>query len=102
MGLATVIEGTDYRPLAALVGVWQGDKGADRAPEPDGEERKPDYATISFEAAEFEIVQARKRMFSHTVLVRGDTMTYSESTLLYIYDKKSFDHSDVNTLRRVG
>ena len=47
-------------------------------------------------------MQARKRMFSHTVLVRGDTMTYSESTLLYIYDKKSFNHYDVNTLRRVG
>ena len=47
----TVIEGIDYGPLAALIGVWQGDKGVDRAPEPDGEERNPYYETISFEAA---------------------------------------------------
>ena len=46
--------------------------------------------------------QARTLAFSHTLTVQGDTMTYSESTLLDIYDKKSFDHSDVNTLRRVG
>lgn len=193
MGSATVIEGTDYGPLAVLVGVWQGDKGVDRSPESDGEERNPYYEVISFETAgdvtnaeeqtlsvvryhqvvsrksndevfhdqvgywlwdpadntivetftiprgvavvaggtlsspasldeelvfsvtaeagadEFGIAQAafmfrqaRTIAFSHTLTVHGDTMTYSESTVLDIYDKKSFDHSDVNTLRRVG
>lgn len=47
----TAIDGIDYGPLAALIGTWQGDKGVDRAPEPDGEERNPYYETISFEAA---------------------------------------------------
>jgi hypothetical protein len=47
----TSIDGIDYGPLAALVGVWKGDKGVDRAPEPDGEERSPFYETISFETA---------------------------------------------------
>ena len=47
----TTIDGIDYGPLAGLVGTWQGDKGVDRAPEPDGEERNPYYETIVFEAA---------------------------------------------------
>jgi len=48
---ATTIDGIDYGPLAALVGVWSGDRGVDRAPEPDGEENNPYYETITFEAA---------------------------------------------------
>ena len=193
MGEHTTIDGIDYGPLAALVGTWQGDKGVDRAPEPDGEERNPYYETIIFEAAgdvtnaeqqtlsvvryhqvvsrksndevfhdqvgywlwdpadntivetftiprgvavvaggtlaapdeagqesvfevaadanspEFGIVQApfmfkqaKTTAFSHTITVKGDEMRYSESTVLDIYDKKSYDHSDVNTLRRTG
>ena len=44
-------DGVNYGPLAALIGTWRGDKGVDRAPEPDGEERNPYYETIVFEAA---------------------------------------------------
>ena len=40
-----------YGPLAALVGTWQGDKGMDVSPEPDGSEENPYYETIVFEAA---------------------------------------------------
>ena len=40
----------DYGPLAALVGEWQGDKGMDVAPEPDGTEENPYYETITFTA----------------------------------------------------
>ena len=47
----TSIDGINYGPLAALVGTWEGDKGVDRTPEPDGEERNPYYETIVFEAA---------------------------------------------------
>jgi hypothetical protein len=191
MSDATTIEGVDYGPLAALVGVWQGDKGVDRAPEPDGEERNPYYETLTFEAAgdvtnaekqtlsvvryhqvvsrksndevfhdqvgywlwdpadntivecftipravgvvaggklaapdsldeelvfevsaeagsqEFGIVQApfmfkqaKTTAFSHTITVNGDDMRYTESTVLDIYEKKSYDHKDVNTLKR--
>lgn len=189
----TIIEGINYGPLAALIGTWEGDKGVDRAPEPDGEERSPYYETLVFEAAgdvtnaeaqtlsvvryhqvvsrksnkqvfhdqvgywlwdpadntivelftiprgvavvaggtlapsdhpaqelvfkvaadanspQFGIVQApflfkqaRTTAFTHTITVKGDEMRYSESTILDIYDKKSYDHSDVNTLRRVS
>ena len=40
-----------YGPLAALIGTWQGDKGMDVSPEPDGTEESPYYETIIFEAA---------------------------------------------------
>lgn len=46
----SVIDGVNYGPLALLVGVWEGDKGVDKAPEPDGEERNLFYETILFEA----------------------------------------------------
>lgn len=37
--------------------------------------------------------------FSHTVSVDGDTLTYSEKTVVDIYGKR-FDHTDENTLQR--
>jgi hypothetical protein len=191
MGAHTIIDGINYGPLVVLVGTWSGDRGVDRAPEPDGDERNPYYETILFEAAgdvtnaeqqtlsvvryhqvvtrksndkvfhdqvgywlwdpaddtivetftiprgvavvaggklaapadvdqelvfkveadasspQFGIVQApfmfkqaKTTAFSHTLTVLGDEMRYSESTILDIYDKKSYDHSDVNTLHR--
>jgi hypothetical protein len=51
MSEITTIDGVNYGPLAALIGTWKGDRGVDRAPEPDGEERNPYYETIIFEAA---------------------------------------------------
>ncbi|MBW2274669.1 MAG: FABP family protein [Deltaproteobacteria bacterium] len=41
----------DYGPLAGLIGTWQGDKGMDVSPEPDGTEKNPYYETIVFGAA---------------------------------------------------
>jgi hypothetical protein len=41
----------DYGPLTGLIGTWQGDKGMDVAPEPDGSEENPYYETIVFGAA---------------------------------------------------
>lgn len=187
----TTIEGVNYGPLAALIGVWVGDKGVDRAPEPNAEERNPYYETITFEAAgdvanaeeqtlavvryhqvvrrksndevfhdqvgywlwdssddtlvetftipravavvaggklaqpasldqelvfavsaatgslEFGIVQApfmfakaKTTGFSHTLTVKGDNMCYKQTTVLDIYEKKAYDHTDVNTLQR--
>jgi len=50
MADSTVIDGIEYGPLAVLVGRWFGDKGVDRVPEPDGEERNPFYETLEFTA----------------------------------------------------
>jgi len=38
----------DYGPLQELLGTWQGDKGMDVAPEPDGAEENPYYETITY------------------------------------------------------
>lgn len=193
MSEATTIDGINYGPLAALVGVWEGDKGMDIAPEPDGDEHNPFYERIEFVAAgdvtnaeeqtlsvvryhqevrrksndkvfhdqvgywlwdpaddtivecftipravavtaggklgqpedlsgelvfnvaaragaeDFGIIQApfmsekaRTTGFTHTLTVKGDDMHYTEHTMLDIYDKVDYDHSDSNTLRRVG
>lgn len=187
----TTIDGVNYGPLAALIGIWKGDKGIDRAPEPNAEERNPYYESIVFEAGgdvenaeeqvlavvryhqvvrrksndevfhdqvgywlwdssddtivenftipravavvaggklgqpesleeelvfkvsaetgslEFGIVQApfmfskaKTTAFSHTLTVKGEEMRYSQTTVLDIYEKKSYDHTDVNTLKR--
>lgn len=52
--------------------------------------------------APFMFAQAKTTAFTHTLSVKGDEMKYTESTMLDIYDKKSYDHKDLNTLRRVG
>jgi len=187
----TTIDGINYGPLAVLIGVWQGDKGVDRAPEPDGDERNPYYETLIFEAAgdvtnaeeqtsaivhykqvvsrksndevfhhqvgywlwdssdntiietftipravavvaggtlaapedldselvfqvaadinkgEFGIVQApfmsrkaKTTAFTHTMTVKGDSMRYTQTTVLDIYGKSNYDHTDLNTLTR--
>lgn len=46
----SMVDGINYGPLARLIGVWEGDKGVDKAPEPEGEERNLFYETILFEA----------------------------------------------------
>ena len=38
----------DFGPLGGLIGRWQGNKGLDVAPEPDGSSESPFYSTIVF------------------------------------------------------
>ena len=40
----------DYGPIQPLLGTWEGNQGADIAPDPDGEENNPYYETITYEA----------------------------------------------------
>jgi hypothetical protein len=44
--------------------------------------------------------KAKTTAFTHTITVDGDSLTYSESTMLNIYGKV-FDHTDTDTLKRV-
>ena len=41
----------DYGPLRTLIGIWQGDKGLDIAPERAGPEENPYYESLSVEPA---------------------------------------------------
>ena len=40
----------DYGPLIQLIGTWEGEKGIDIAPEPEGEENSPYFEKIVFSA----------------------------------------------------
>ena len=40
----------DYGPLTNLIGSWEGDKGLDVAPEPDGSAGSPFFETLEFTA----------------------------------------------------
>lgn len=40
----------DYGPLAGLIGTWEGERGTDLAPAPDGDVETPYFETIKFEA----------------------------------------------------
>lgn len=46
----TIIDGIDYGPLAAMIGKWEGNRGLDVSPEPDGAAREPYFESITFEA----------------------------------------------------
>jgi hypothetical protein len=187
---STVFEGIDYGPLFGLIGSWQGDKGKDLSPKPDGEEESPYYETILYEAIgdvtnagsqtlavlryhqvvtrksddqvfhnetgywcwdsktgvvmhsltiprglallaggkgvtkndgsteinvtaeidskEWGIVQspfmrenARTIGFRHNLVIKGEELSYDETTVLEIYSK-TFDHTDSNILKRTG
>jgi len=104
----TSIDSVDYDPLGALIGIWKGDKGVDRGPEPDGVERE---FTVSAEAglpkcgilrAPLMFKQVKTTAFKHTLKVCGDDMSDPGSTILDMYDKTDSDHNDVNTRVRVA
>lgn len=51
--------------------------------------------------ARFMSDKARTTGFTHTITVTGNEMRYKETTLLDIYGKASYEHTDLNTLRRL-
>lgn len=52
--------------------------------------------------AQFMANKAKTVGFTHCVTVSGDEMQYQQTTLLDIYGKESYEHTDLNTLQRVG
>lgn len=66
----------NYGPLAMLMGKWEGDRGMDIAPEPDGVEKSPYYETITFEAAG-DVTNAEEQVLAvvryHQVVSRKST-----------------------------
>jgi len=50
MSESTTSTEADYGPLTGLIGTWQGDKGLDIAPGPEGTENNPYYETIEYSA----------------------------------------------------
>lgn len=48
----------------------------------------------------FMLEKARTLAFQHQMTVTGDTLHYEETTVLDIYGKRQFEHTDQNTLQR--
>jgi hypothetical protein len=88
MSEATTIDGVNYGPLAALVGIWRGDKGVDKSPEPgDDEEKNLYYESIEYEAIG-DVTNAKKQTLSvlryHQVVSRksNDEVFHNETGYL--------------------
>lgn len=89
----SIIDGIDYGPLAGLIGTWKGDKGVDRAPEPEGEERNLYYETILFEACG-DVDNAEEQNLAvvryHQVVSRKTTnKVFHNETGYYSWDRKT-------------
>jgi hypothetical protein len=89
----TEFDDTHYGPLALLNGVWKGDRGEDRAPEPDGEEINPYYEIISFEAAGA-VTNAEEQTLSivryHQMVSRkSDKKVFHDQVGYWLWDSKT-------------
>ena len=80
----------DYGPLQELIGIWQGDKGLDIAPEPDGSENNPYYETINYSAcgdvtnAETQVLSA---IYYHQIVTRkADNKVFHDQTGYWMWD----------------
>lgn len=83
-------DAVDYGPLSGLPGTWQGDKGLDVAPEPDGAEESPYFETISFEAigdvtnAESQVLAAVR--YQQIVRRKADGQVFHDQTGYWMWD----------------
>jgi len=93
MTKTSVIDGVEYGPLAALVGNWEGDKGLDIAPEPDGTEKNPYSETILFEAIG-DVTNAGSQTLSvlryHQIVRRkSDNQVFHNETGYWMWDPET-------------
>ncbi len=83
-------EPVDYGPLSGLIGVWQGARGMDVAPEPDGAEHNPYYETITFTPAG-DVTNANEQVLTavryHQVVSRvTNNQVFHDETGYWIWD----------------
>jgi len=80
----------NYGPLKALIGIWEGDKGMDLAPDPDGSEDNPYYESIEFEAigdvtnAEAQVLVALR--YYQVVRRKSDNKVFHNETGYWMWD----------------
>ncbi len=83
----------DYGPLAALLGTWQGDKGVDIAPEPDGTETNPYFETITVtEAGDVTNAESQQLVCVHyrqLVTKKANGEVFHDQTGYWMWDASS-------------
>ena len=82
----------NYGPLTELIGVWNGDKGMDIAPEPDGTEENPYYETITYTASG-NVTNAGSQILSivhyrQIVTRRSNDEVFHDETGYWLWDPK--------------
>ena len=93
MNETNCIDGVNYGPLASLAGRWEGDKGKDLAPEPDGEQETPYYETLTFEAIG-DVTNAESQTLSvlryhQVVSKKSDNQIFHDETGYWMWDPKT-------------
>ena len=83
----------NYGPLAGLIGTWQGDKGVDIEPEPEGDEIHPYYETLTFEAVG-DVTNAEKQTlvalhYRQVVRRKVDDEVFHDETGYWMWDAAS-------------
>jgi len=83
----------NYGPLKALVGVWQGDKGMDIAPESDGTEENPYYETITITEGG-DLTNGEEQVLSvvhyrRIVSRKSDNGVFHDETGYYMWDAEN-------------
>lgn len=80
----------DYGPLQQLIGVWEGSKGLDIAPDPEGDENNPYFETITYSAcgnvtnAETQVLAA---LYYHQIVSRkADDAVFHNQTGYWTWD----------------
>jgi hypothetical protein len=93
MNETNFIDGVNYGPLASLAGRWEGDKGKDLAPEPDGEQEPPYHETLTFEAIG-DVTNAESQTLSvlryhQVVSKKSDNQIFHDETGYWMWDPKT-------------
>ena len=83
----------NYGPLAALIGVWQGDKGMDVSPSPKGSDDTPYHETLTFSAIG-DVGNAQKQTLSvlryHQVVQRkANDEVFHDEIGYWMFDPKT-------------
>lgn len=82
-----------YGPLSKLIGTFQGDKGLDIAPEPDGVEENPFYETITFSEVGY-VKNAEEQQLAaihyHQIVTRkSDNTVFHNQTGYWMWDQEA-------------
>lgn len=91
--MSNIIHGVDYGPLACLVGSWEGDRGADTSPEPDGKYATPYFESILFEAIG-DVTNAKTQTLAvlryyQIVSRKEDNVVFHNETGYWMWDSKT-------------
>ena len=84
----------DYGPLAELIGVWEGNKGKDVAPEPDGPAESPFYETITITPVLGEVDNAETQElvavhYRQVVKRKSNDQVFHDETGYWLWEEKA-------------